>query len=427
MASESVESVPGRVSAYRWIVLVLVVTATIINYLDRQIIALLKPLIEVEYGWSDTDYGHVVSAFQFSAALAYLGAGWFIDRLGLRWGYAIAVGAWTLAAIAHAAARNVTDFVMARVALGVAEAGNTPAAVKAVASWFPPRERALALGFMNAGSNSGAIFAPLVVPPLALALGWRWAFVLTGATGVIWLIGWLAVRRKPPYEQAAPEGAPAGAPAARIKWGPLLRDRRTWVVAGAKLLTDPVWWFMLFWLPDLLVRVFHLDLRTFGVPIATVYSMAIVGALGGGWLAGRMMAGGASLNRARKTTMLLCALVVLPTPLVLSVDNYWYAVAIIGLTLAGHQGFSTNVFALATDMFPQQMVGTVVGIGALFGNIGGLAILEITGWVLDRTGSYLPVFIYCGGAYLAAWVLIHLLAPRIVGHDGAATLAQHAH
>jgi ACS family hexuronate transporter-like MFS transporter len=406
---------PERDTAYRWIVLVLIVAATIINYLDRQIIALLKPLIEVEYGWSDVAYSHIVSAFQFSAAIAYLGAGWFIDRLGLRWGYALFVGAWTLAAIAHAAARNVTDFIVARVVLGVAEAGNTPAAVKAVASWFPVRERGLALGFMNAGANSGAIFAPLVVPPLALAFGWRWAFVLTGATGFVWLVGWLALRRRAPYQPA--DDSVRSAP--RIKWAPLLRDRRTWVVAGAKLLTDPVWWFMLFWLPDLLVKVFGLNLRTFGIPIAVVYSMAIVGALGGGWLAGRMISRGATLNRARKYTMLICALCALPTALALQTHQYWYAVGIIGLTLAAHQGFSTNVFALATDLFPQQVVGSVVGIGALCGNLGGLAILEITGWVLEKTGSYLPLLIYCSLAYLTAWVLIHFLVPRLTMHEVA--------
>ena len=402
-----------RDSSYRWIVLVLIVTATIINYLDRQIIALLKPLIEVEYGWRDIDYSHVVSAFQFSAAIAYLGAGWFIDRLGLRWGYALSVGAWTIAAIAHAAARNVAHFIAARVVLGVAEAGNTPAAVKAVASWFPPRERALALGFMNAGANSGAIFAPLVVPPLALTFGWRWAFVLTGATGVVWLIGWLSLRRRAPYQLA--NDSERGA--ARVRWTPLLRDRRTWVVAGAKLLTDPVWWFMLFWLPDLLAKMFGLSLRTFGIPIAAAYSMAIVGALGGGLLAGRLISNGATLNRARKQTMFICALCALPTAFALQMPAYWYAVGIIGLTLAAHQGFSTNVFALATDMFPQQVVGSVVGIGALCGNLGGLAILEITGWVLEKTGSYLPLLIYCSFAYLAAWILIHILVPRLTMHE----------
>lgn len=422
MAEETAAATPVRASPYRWLILALVVAATMINYLDRQIIALLKPMIEAEYGWSDTDYSHMVSAFQFSAAVAYLGAGWFVDRLGLRWGYAIAVGVWSVVAMAHAAARSVTDFIVARVLLGVAEAGNTPAAVKAVAGWFPATERALALGCMNAGSNSGAIIAPLIVPVLALSFGWRWAFVLTGATGLVWLVGWLALRRSPPYERVTAHLAAANAAESqpRVRWGPLLRDRRTWVVAGAKLLTDPVWWFMLFWLPDLLVRVFKLDLSTFGLPIATVYTLAIAGALGGGWLPGSLLRHGASLDRARKLTMLLCAVLVMPVAFVLEVDHYWYAVALIGLALAAHQGFSTNVFALATDMFPQQVVGTVVGIGALFGNFGGLAMLEVTGWVLERTGSYLPMFIYCASAYMAAWLLINVLAPRIAAHDEAA-------
>ncbi|MGB8326946.1 MAG: MFS transporter, partial [Steroidobacteraceae bacterium] len=256
-------------ASFRWIVLAFVVSATTINYLDRQIIALLKPLLEDSFGWSDRDYGHVVSAFQFSAAMAYLGAGWFVDRIGVRWGYALAVGVWSLAGMAHAAARSVLDFVVARVALGISEAANTPVAVKSIAEWFPLRERALALGFMNSGSNLGAIITPLVVPGLALTFGWQMAFIVTGGLGFVWLLAWVAVYRTHRSRQRVTvEIAIDRAP---VPWRMLLRDRRTWAVAGAKLLTDPVWWFLLFWLPDFLHRQFALDLRTFGPPLAAVY------------------------------------------------------------------------------------------------------------------------------------------------------------
>lgn len=407
------EPAQPAVSAFRWIILAFVVTATTINYLDRQIIALLKPVLETEFGWTASDYGHVVSAFQFAAAISYLGAGWFIDRMGLRWGYAIAVGTWSLVAMAHAAGRSLLDFVFARVVLGVTESGNTPAAVKAVAEWFPTRERALALGFMNAGANMGAIVAPLTVPALALAFGWKMTFVITGGLGLLWVVLWLAVRPRPP-PHIAQRGEIAAQPAtARVKWSTLLRDRRTWVVAGAKFLTDPVWWFLLFWLPDFMHRVYGLDLRTFGVPLATIYALATVGALGGGWLPSRLLARGRTLNAARKITLLVCALAILPLPFVLQLKNYWQAVAVVGIALAAHQGFSTNVFALATDLFPREVVGSVIGIGALFGNIAGLLMLEFTGWMLDRSGSYLPMFGYCACAYVMALLLIHVLVPKL--------------
>lgn len=405
----------ARFSAFRWVILALVVSATAINYLDRQIIALLKPVLEEEFGWSDRDYGHVVSAFQFAAALAYLGVGWFVDRVGVRRGYAISIAVWSAAAMAHAAARSVLHFMTARVVLGIAEAANTPAAVKTIAQWFPARERAFALGWMNSGSNMGAIVTPLIVPVLALAYGWQMAFILTGATGFVWLTVWLAVRQSPPPQEA--QSVSPTTASEPVRWGPLLRDRRTWAVAGAKLLTDPVWWFLLFWLPDFMHRVYDLDLRTFGLPLATIYALATVGALTGGWIPGQMLRRGATLNAARKTTLLACALAVVPIPLVLTFDNVWYAVLLVGLALAAHQGFSTNVFALATDLFPSRVVGTVVGIGALFGNLGGLAMLEFTGWVLDTTGSYVPMFMICAVAYLLGLLLIQSLVPTVRAGD----------
>jgi len=403
---------PVAASPLRWWVLVLVVVATLINYVDRQIIAILKPELEKVYGWTDVEYGHVVSAFQLSAALAYLGAGWAVDKLGLRRGYAIAVAVWSAAAMAHALARNVADFVIARIVLGAAEAANTPAAVKSLSVWFGDAQRSLALGFMNAGANLGAIASPLLIPLLAAAFGWRATFVITGAIGFAWLIGWLFVRH-PPAERSVFVAA-TGAPVARAddsSWGRLLTQRRTWAFAGAKLITDAVWWFMLFWLPDLLNKVYGLGMQASGLPIALVYTMASMGALAGGWLPGRLMRGGASLQRARMTTLLLCALVVLPVPFALSMSSYWSAALLVGLALAGHQGFSTNVFSLTGDLFPRAFVASVVGIGALFGNLGGFLMLETTGRVLQATNSYLPLFLYCASAYVVAWLWIRSLVP----------------
>ncbi|MDE2293826.1 MAG: MFS transporter [Gammaproteobacteria bacterium] len=399
----------------RWVFLALVVAGNTINYVDREIIALLKPLLETQLHWTDLDYGRVVSAFQFASIVAYLGAGWFLDWVGLRIGYPIAVGVWSLFAMLNAAVRSVAGFTGIRVLLGVAEAGQTPAAVKTIAAWFSQRERALALGFMNVGSNLGTIITPLIVPPLAIAFGWRASFLITGGLGFLWVIGWFAAYRAlpaalHPHQRVAASAAPA---ARAPRWSALLVDRRAWAVAGAKFLSDAVWWFLLFWLPDFLHREYGLNLQTFGPPLAVIYALASVGALFGGVLPARMLSRGASLNAARKTTLLLCAVTVVPVVFVLKIHNYWYAVLLVGTVLAAHQGFSTNVFALAADLFPEEAVGSVIGLGALLGNLGGLAILELTAQVLVRTGSYLPMFIYCACAYLLALLVVQLLVPRI--------------
>lgn len=417
-------------SPVRWWVLALVVVATLVNYVDRQIIAILKPELERTFGWTDSDYGHVVSAFQLSVAIAYAFAGWAIDRLGVRRSYAIAVAVWSAAAMAHAAARTVAQFMVARIVLGAAESANTPAAVKTLSEWFGERERALAIGCMNAGANFGAIASPLVIPLLAAAFGWQAAFVITGAIGFVWLAGWLAVRQ-PAGLAAVPAGTPAAATASARqpgrageaaspvaapprppRWRDLLAQRRTWAFVVAKTLTDAVWWLMLFWLPDLLHKVFALDMRTAGAPLALVYALAAAGALSGGWLPGALMRRGWDLQRARMTTLLVASLCVLPVPLALGVHSYWTAALLVGVGLAAHQAFSTNVFALAGDLFPRTLTASVVGLGALFGNVGGFLMLEATGRVLEATGSYLPMFLYCAAAYLVGWAVVRRLVRR---------------
>jgi MFS transporter, ACS family, hexuronate transporter len=398
----------------RWLVLALVFAAGVINYADRQIIALLKPMLEAAFGWSDRDYGHLVSAFQLSAAMTYLFAGWFIDRTGLRFGYSLAVGLWSLAAVAHAWASSVMQFTLARVALGAAEAVNTPASVKAVTVWFPPREQSIALGIMNTAANIGAIITPLVVPVLALAFGWQMAFVIVGASGFLWVAIWVRIiqpRVPPPREiVTAQKSTPT-------VWRIVLRSRATWAIAGAKALSDQVWWFVLFWMPDFFNKTFAVDMRRIGPPIAAIYVMAAVGALLGGWVPTRLMATGIALDAARKGTMLIAALMVLPISLVLQVESHWSAVLIIGTALAAHQAFSTNIFALTADVIPPGVVASTISVGALCGNLSGLAMLEFTGWVLDKHGTYWPMFVIASVSYVLAFLWIRLLMPRIERPD----------
>jgi ACS family hexuronate transporter-like MFS transporter len=423
-SARPVGAVTDPVSAFRWAILALVVVATTVNYVDRQLIALLKPLLEAEFGWSDVDYAHIGSAFQFATALSCLAAGWAIDRLGLRYGYALAVGIWSLAGMAHAAATSVGGFVAARVVLGIAEAGNTPAAVKAISAWFPARQRAFALGFMNGGANLGAIATPLLVPALVALGGWQGAFLLTGAAGLVWVAVWLLIRRTPPAPAAASGADPAATDSSAVDTGAhavpvsrLLADRRTWAFAIAKALGDAVWWFFLFWLPSFLNREYGLDLKSFGLPLAIVYAMACVGAIAGGWLPGALMNRGWTLNAARKTSLLVGAVAVLPVPLALGMQDYWHVILLVGFGLAAHQCYSTNMFALAQDLFPRGVVGTVVGIGSTCGLLAGLVMNEVTGAVVEATGSYAPMFVYAAGAYLTGVLLVHVLVPRIVAVD----------
>jgi ACS family hexuronate transporter-like MFS transporter len=397
----------------RWAALALVFTAAMINYIDRQAIAVLKPVLEAEFGWSAQDYAHIVSGFQLATIASILAVGWFVDRVGLRSGYAIGVAAWSLAGMAHAVVTTITGFIGVRIILGVTEAVNTPAAVKTVATWFRGKDRSLALGIMNTAPNIGAVATPLLVPAIAIALGWKMAFIITGALGFVWLAFWLLLP-KPPAASIEPISIPveeAAAPKAGIK--DLLRDRRAWAIALAKLMTDFVFAFMLFWAPDLFARRYGLDMAGFALPIATIFLMAAGGSLFGGWLSSALLRRGHSLNISRKVPMSVSALCALPAPLVMITPEPWAAVALVGLVLAAHQCFSTNVFGLITDIFPSRMVGLVAGFGATFGGLSGLAMLEFTGFVLDTTGSYLPMLLLCGFAYVTALTTLHLMVPDI--------------
>jgi ACS family hexuronate transporter-like MFS transporter len=397
----------------RWAALALVFTAAMINYIDRQAIAVLKPALEAEFGWSAQDYAHIVSGFQLATIASILAVGWFVDKVGLRSGYAIGVATWSLAGMAHAFVTTITGFIGVRIILGVTEAVNTPAAVKTVATWFRGKDRSLALGIMNTAPNIGAVATPLVVPAIALALGWKMAFIITGALGFLWLAFWLILPRPPAAEVVSPTSAPVENQPGGVKLGTLLKDRRAWAVALAKFMTDFVFAFMLFWAPDLFVRRYGLDMAGFALPIATIFLMAAAGSLFGGWMSSTLLRAGKSLNTSRKTPMSVSAVCALPVPLVMITPEPWIAVALVGLVLAAHQCFSTNVFGLITDIFPSRTVGMVAGFGATFGGLSGLAMNEFAGIVLDTTASYLPMLLLCGLAYVTALTTLHLIIPDI--------------
>jgi ACS family hexuronate transporter-like MFS transporter len=410
--------VASAIGRYRWVICGLLFAATVINYIDRQMIGVLKPTLQTEFGWTETDYGNIVFWFQAAYAIGYLGFGRIVDRIGARFGYAAAMVVWTLAHVAHAGARSLTSFMVVRFALGVGESGSFPSGLKAVAEWFPKRERAFAIGLFNAGSNIGAIITPLIVPAITLALGWRAAFIITGVFSLVWLVVWLIVYRRP--RQTARLGAAELAhiesdpvqPTTPIPWRRLLGVRETWAYAIGKFLIDPIWWMFLFWLPDFFSKRYHLDLKSFGPPLVAVYLLSDVGSISGGWLSSTLIRRGVSISRARKTAMFVCAVCVIPVMFAMHADNLWLAVGIVGLAAAAHQGFSANLYAFPSDVFPAQAVGSVVGIGGALGAVGGMIMAKYVGWVLDKIGSYTPMFVVAGSVYLIALLVVHLLSPR---------------
>lgn len=404
---------------YRWRVCAMLLAATTINYIDRQVLGVLAPFLQQQIGWNEVEYGYIVTAFQAAYAIGLLCAGAVIDRFGTRIGYAMAIGIWSLAAMSHALAAGVVGFALARFALGLGEAGNFPAAIKTVAEWFPRRERALAVGIFNSGSNIGAVVAPLLVPVVAATLGWQAAFLFTGLLSATWLVVWLKWYRTP--EQQPKLGASELAlirsdppePSVRLPWRRLLRHRQTWAFVAAKFITDPIWWFFLFWLPKFLHAQYGLSLLELGPPLIVIFVMADIGSIAGGWLAGRLIHRGWQVNTARKGAMAVCALAVVPIVFAAYADHLWVAVGLIGLATAGHQGWSANVLTLPSDLFPRPAVASVVGIGGFAGAVSGMMIATFIGFLLQATGSYVPVFLMAGSAYLLALGVVHLLVPRL--------------
>ena len=427
-----------NVGSMRWMICALLFLAATINYVDRQVIGLLKPTLQQQFGWSELDYSHISTAFFLAYAIGLVTAGRVIDRIGTKVGFALALFIWSMAAVAHAeasaigaafapvlsavglaASASVAGFIVVRFALGLGEAGNFPAAIKTVAEWFPKRERALATGIFNSGTNIGAIVAPLAVPWLTLRYGWQTAFIGTGALGFLWLLLWWPLYESPANhprvgaaELAYIESDPVEPPA-RVPWVTLLPHRQTWAFAIAKGLTDPVWWLYLFWIPDFLFRNYGIDLKSLALPLIVIYQMATLGSIGGGWLSSSLLKRGWTVNGARKTAMFVCAVAVVPIAFAAHARHEWVAVLLVGLAAAAHQGWSCNLFTIGSDMFPRHAVGSVVGFGGMWGALGGMVIAEVTGYVLETTGSYVPVFLIAASAYLVAFAIVQALVPRL--------------
>jgi MFS transporter, ACS family, aldohexuronate transporter len=416
---EIVSNAAARAGSYRWVICGLLFAATAINYVDRQMLGVLKPTLQHELGWNEIQYADIVFWFQAAYAVGYLGFGRLIDRIGARFGFAMAIVIWTIAHVAHAAVRTATGFTVARVGLGLGESGNFPAGVKAVAEWFPKRERALAVSIFNAGSGIGAIVTPLIVPWITIAYGWRAAFVITGSFSLIWLAVWLVTYRSPrnhprvgAAELALIESDPPDTEVQKnVPWARLFRVKETWAFALGKFLIDPIWWMYLFWLPGFFAVRYHLDLKSFGPPVVAVYIMSDIGSVFGGWLSSLLLHRGFSLNAARKLTMLVSCFAILPIVYAPFAANLWLAVAIIGIATAAHQSFSANLYTLPSDVFPRAAVGSVIGIGGTAGAIGGMLMSEYTGYILQTLGTYTPIFVVAVAAYALALLVVHTLSP----------------
>ncbi len=438
-------AIASRPTNVRWLICALLFFAAAINYIDRQVIGILKPTLQEQFHFDEQDYAAIVFTFQAAYAIGLLLSGRIMDRIGVRRGFALAVVVWSIGAVMHGAADwlpwlriptlsinppavvflggATAGLALSRLVLGLGEAGNFPASIKAVAEWFPKKERALATGIFNSGTNIGALVTPLVVPWITLAYGWQWAFVITGVLGFGWVIWWFVSYRDPDThpgvnaaELAIIQSDPVEKTAA-IPWSRLLPHRQTWAFAAGKFLTDPIWWLYLFWVPDFLKRNHGLDLKTMGLPLVVIYLVADVGSIGGGWLSSHLIKRGWSTNAARKTAMLVCALAVVPMLAAAQVKSLWMAVALVSIAAAAHQGWSANLFTLVSDMFPKRAVGSVVGIGGMAGSVGGMLIALVVGAILQKTGSYVPIFVMAASAYLVALVIIQLLVPQLAPAD----------
>lgn len=411
---------PARAGWVRWAICFLLFAAVVLSYVDRLVISILKPTLQGLYHWSESGYGTTVTLFQMSYGIGFLFFGRLIDRIGAKWGYALAMGLWTVAHIAHALFTSIRGFAFIRVILAIGESGTYPAALAAAGDWYPKRERALAIGILNAGANVGAVVTPLIVPIIVLAIDWQAAFVITGLFNLVWIAIWLLFYRKPrehplvskaelewiesePIEEQKP-----------VAWRRLLTTRQAWAYMAGRFLIDPIWWFFLFWLPDFLSKRYGLDLKDFGGPLVAIYVMADVGSILGGYYSSRLLGRGVHTGRARKRAMLFCALIVVPVAFAAQASSLWLAVLLIGLACAGHQGFSANLFAMPADLYPRWALGSVVGLGGFAGAAGGMLMSTYAGAVLQHLGTYTPLFIVAASAYLVALAVYHLINPNYV-------------
>lgn len=403
---------------FKWVICGLLFWAVTILYMDRQALSILAPQLTQSYGWSETDYGNMVAAYQFAYAAGVFAAGWLIDRLGTRFGFGLFVSLWSLSTVAHGLAASVTSFIAVRFALGLTQAGCFPCAIKATAEWFPKEERALATGIFNSGSMVGPILAPLGILFLYSRIGWFATCLALGLTGLLWCVAWLALYRTPTAGRPSDAGSSHETkPEQDTRVKPmqlkeLLCCRATWAFFFGKLLSDPVWWFFLYWLPKFLHDKHGVKLTQLGAPLVTIYTITIIGSVGAGWLTKQFSRRGLSVSASRKTVMLLCALLPVPVLFAAQTPHVWLAVGLIGLATAGHSGWMANLFSLVSDHFPKRAVASVTGIGTMAGALGGIFVARFAGWVLDATRSYWPLFAMSSSAYVAAWIAVQLILPK---------------
>jgi ACS family hexuronate transporter-like MFS transporter len=418
-------STGARIGRVRWTICAMLFVATSINYMDRSVIAILKPTLmkpisEHGIGMTEVGYGHITAAFMIAYAIGLLAAGRFIDKVGTRIGYMVIMAVWSLSAMGHALANSVLEFGIMRFTLGLGESGNFPAAIKTTAEWFPQSERSLATGIFNSGTNLGAILAPIIVPWVTIHYGWHAAFLVTGIFSAMWIVLWYNKYRKPAdhrtltgaelrhiYKEAAEEMGPS------VPWRKLLSHRQTWAFTAGKFITDPIWWFFLFYLPSYFSARFHLDISHLGLPLITVYSSSTVGSIVGGWLPAPFRRFGLTTTRARLAAMLSCACLIVPVFLVNYLSSEWVAIGLLSLATASHQGWSANLFTTSSDMFPRSAVGSIVGIGGMAGAASGALFMNCTGYILQFTHSYASLFAIAASAYLTAFLVIVLLAPGL--------------
>jgi MFS transporter, ACS family, hexuronate transporter len=405
---------------YRWRVVALLFFATTINYIDRQVIGILKPYISSVLAWSEVDYGYIVMTFQIAYGIGLITTGKFLDKLGTRIGYTVAVSLWSIAAIFHSAARSVLSFSAARFFLGIGESANFPAAVKTIAEWFPKKERALATGWFNIGSSVGALLTPVIVSGIFLSYGWKWSFIFTGSLGFIWLIFWLLFYRSPQndpdlsaaeYNYILSDNEPGTTDL--IKWKTLFRYRTTYAIAIARFLTDWAWWFILFWIPDFLNKMHNINIKDLVLPLIIIYSFSGAGGITGGWLSSNFIKKGRSIDFSRKTAMLICALIVIPVILVSGVHAIWLSVLLISCAAFGHSAWASNIFTIVSDIYPKNAVGSMTGIAGFAASVGGVLSAPFIGYLLDLTGSYFVIFLLAGCSYLSAWIILRVMIKEI--------------
>jgi MFS transporter, ACS family, hexuronate transporter len=405
-----------KTGSYRWTICALLFVGTTINYIDRQVLGILAPLLQTEIKWTESEYGWIVTAFQVMYAVGFLFFGWFIDKYGTKIGYGVSITIWSIAAMAHALAKTPFGFGVARAGLGLGESGSFPASIKTIAEWFPQKERAFAIGIFNSGTNIGALTAPVVVPWLTVTYGWQSAFIATGAIGFIWLIGWILMYERPEQkkrlsakELAYIQSDKQETSSIKIPWLQLLKYRQTWAFMAGKFLTDPIWWFYLFWLPKFLYKTYGLSLTDLGLPLVVIYMMISIGSVGGGWMSSFMISKGTAVMKSRELVMAFCGICVLPIVIASQASNLWLAVVLIGLAAAAHQGFAANLYALISDMLPKRVVASVTSLGGVAGSISGVLFSIFVGYILEWTGSYILPFLIAAPTYLIALGIIKLL------------------